>query len=86
MQRLLNHLNHLGRLKGSGPQRRGPCPIHNAPGERTGSFSVNLQTNVFICFSGRCGASGTCIDLWAAIHGLDLDQAARDLARTFGVT
>jgi DNA primase len=85
MQRVLGHLNHLHRLKGSGPRRRGPCPIHAAPGDRNSSFSVDLERNLFICFSAQCRASGTCIDLWAAMHRLDRVDAARDLARTFGI-
>jgi DNA primase len=78
------HLGLLGRLRGSGPQRRWACPIHRADG-RGRTFSVNLQENVFHCFEARCGKQGDVIDLWAALHHLELRDAALDLVRTFNL-
>jgi DNA primase len=46
---------------------------------------VNLETNVFQCFAKECGQKGDVIDLWAAVHGLSLRQAALDLVQTFGL-
>jgi len=46
---------------------------------------VNLDANVFQCFDSRCGHKGDVIDLWAAVHGLSLREAALDLVRTFGL-
>jgi transposase len=83
MEQVLAQLGWLSRLKGSGPQRRGPCPLH-APGDaRNRSFSVNLVKKVFHCFHPPCGAHGNVLDLWAAMHHLPLYQAARHLAETF---
>jgi transposase len=82
MERLLGHLGLAQRLRGSGPQRRCACPIHRGD-NRGRTFSVNLQDNVFTCFDARCGKKGDVIDLWAALHQLDVRAAAIDLIRTF---
>jgi transposase len=82
LERVLDHLGLLGRLRGSGPQRRCACPIHRGDA-RGRTFSVNLQENVFQCFDARCAKRGDVIDLWAAVRGLALREAALDLARTF---
>jgi transposase len=83
MEQVLAHLGCLTRLKGSGSQRRGPCPIHAAKDARHRSFSVNLAKKVFQCFHPPCGAHGNVLDLWAAVHSLPLHEAARHLAETF---
>jgi transposase len=80
----LDQLGLSARLRGSGPQRRGACPLHRGDG-RGRSFSVNLEGNVFQCFDKTCGQKGDVIDLWAALHGLSLREAALDLVRTFGL-
>jgi len=69
-------------LKGRGPQRRGPCPLHGSQ-PRDRSFSVNLSENRFHCFELGCGARGDVIDFWAALHGLSLREAALDLGHRF---
>jgi hypothetical protein len=84
LAQVLDQLGLSTRLRGSGPQRRGPCPLHRGDG-RGRSFSVNLETNVFQCFDKQCGQKGDGIDLWAAVHGLSLREAALDLVRTFGL-
>jgi DNA primase len=68
--------------RGRGPQRRCACPLHRGDG-RGRSFSVNLDDNVFHCFDQSCDRQGDVIDLWAAIHGLSLREAALDLVRRF---
>jgi CHC2 zinc finger/Transposase IS116/IS110/IS902 family len=82
LARVLEHLGLSSRLRGSGPQRRCACPIHRADG-RGRTFSVHLEDNVFHCFDARCGKQGDVIDLWAALHHLDLRAAAIDLVQTF---
>jgi transposase len=82
LARVLEHLGLSARLRGRGPQRRGACPIHRGDG-RGRTFSVNLDDNVFHCFDARCGQQGDVIDLWAALHHLDLRAAAIDLVQTF---
>jgi hypothetical protein len=64
LARVLEHLGLLGRLRGSGSQRRGACPLHRGDG-RSRTFSVNLDDNVFHCFASCCGKEGDVIDLWA---------------------
>jgi transposase len=86
MRDVLDRLGHLDRLTGAGPQRRGPCPVH-APGtRRRRPFSVNLDKHLFRCFDVTCGAQGNVLDLWAAVHGLPLTEAASDLAAAFGLS
>ena len=84
LAQVLDQLGLSARLCGSGPQRRGPCPLHRGDG-RGRSFSVNLESNVFQCFDKKCGQKGDAIDLWAALHGLSLREAGLDLVRTFGL-
>jgi DNA primase len=84
MARVLDQLGLSSRLRGSGPQRRGPCPLHRGDA-RGRSFRVHLTDKVFQCFDKSCGRKGDVIDLWAAVHGFSLRQAALDLVRTFGL-
>jgi transposase len=85
LEQVLAHLGLLGQLHGSGPQRRGPCPVHSHPGDRDRTFSVHLGKNAFRCFQADCGVQGNVLDLWAAIHRLPLYDAALNLAETFGL-
>lgn len=80
---VLEHLGYLDLLRGFGPQRRGPCPLHDPPSEPHRSFSVHLTKGVFRCFHPACQAQGNTLDLWAAYHRLPLGQAAENLAQTF---
>jgi transposase len=82
MTRVLDHLGLTARLRGNGPQRRSPCPIHRGDG-RGRTFSVNLDDNVFQCFDAACGKHGDVIDLWASVNAMSLRAAAIDLVRTF---
>jgi hypothetical protein len=56
MEQVLRHLGHLDCLRGSGPQRRGPCPVHGSSHAGSRSFSVNFEKGVFHCFCPECGA------------------------------
>jgi DNA primase len=85
LEQVLAHLGLLGQLRGGGPQRRGPCPVHSHPGDRERTFSVHLGKGAFRCFQADCGAQGNALDLWAAIHRLPLYDAALHLAETFGL-
>jgi DNA primase len=55
-------------------QVRGPCPVHRPTSRRSRSFSANLKRNAYQCFS--CGSSGNQLDLYAAVTGLSLFDAA----------
>jgi DNA primase len=57
-----------------GHQVRGPCPIHRSASKRSRSFSANLRNNAFHCF--KCGASGNQLDLYGAVRGLTVFDAA----------
>jgi len=83
IEHVLRHLGYLDPLRGPGPQRRGPCPLHDAPSDRHRSFSVHLGKGVFRCFHPECQAQGNTLDLWAAYHRLPVGQAAQSLAKTF---
>jgi putative transposase len=83
MADVLRRLGYLDALRGSGPQRRGPCPLHDPPSERHRSFSVHLGKGVFRCFHPPCQAQGNTLDLWAAYHRLDIGPAATSLAQAF---
>ena len=84
LARVLDQLGLSARLRGTGPQRRCACPLHRGDA-RGRTFSVNLDSNVFQCFAKQCGQKGDVIDLWAAVHGLSLRQAALELVQTFGL-
>ena len=84
LARVLDQLGLLPHLRGSGPQRRGACPIHRGDG-RGRTFSVHLDQGVFRCFDSRCGHQGDVIDLWAGARGLSLREAALDLVRTLAL-
>jgi hypothetical protein len=82
MERVLDQLGVSSRLRGSGAQRKGPCPIHGGDA-RGRTFSVNLGDGVFCCFDKRCGKKGDVIDLWAAVNTMSLREAAIDLVNIF---
>jgi hypothetical protein len=84
LQRLLDHLGLSARLRGSGLQRRGPCPLHRGDA-RGRTFSVHPGEHVFQCFEPSWGRKGDGIDLWASVHGMSLRAAALDLVQTFNL-
>jgi transposase-like protein len=43
LEQVLKPLGYFDVLRGFGPQRRGPCPLHDQPEERFRSFSVNVE-------------------------------------------
>jgi transposase len=87
LARVLEHLRLLDTLRGPSPQLKGPCPLHGQNTDRKPgrTFSVNLDKNVFQCFQPSCARKGDVIDLWAALHGLTLRQAAVELVQKFNL-
>jgi transposase len=85
MEQILAHLGLLSQLRGRGPQRRGPCPLHSHPAAAERTFSVHMGKNIFICFHEECAVQGNALELWAAVHRLPLYEAALHLAETFGL-
>lgn len=84
MEQVLSYLGHFSRLRGSGAERRGPCPLHGSASAKGRSFSVNLKKNVYKCFHAD-GSQGNVIDFWRSLHHLPLYDAAVHLADTFHV-
>ena len=82
---VLAHLGLIDQLRGTGPQRRGPCPLHSHAADREQTFSVDLGKNAFRCSHAECGAQGNVLNLWAAVHRLPMYDAALHLAETFGL-
>jgi DNA primase len=66
-----------------GARLRGPCPIHGDSPPQSRAFSVNLDCHRYRCFC--CHSAGTQLDLWAAVHGLSIYAAARNLCRRLGI-
>jgi DNA primase len=57
-----------------GDQVRGPCPVHRSLSPRGRSFSANLKRHMYQCF--KCGSAGNQLDLYAAVTGLSIFEAA----------
>ncbi len=68
-------------LKRAGRSFKGLCPFHT---ERTPSFTVSPEGNVYHCFG--CGASGDLYDFLMRIEGFDFPEAVEALARRTGFT
>jgi DNA primase len=85
MEQVLRQLGVFAGLRGRGLQLRGPCPVHGQAGAKEQTFSVHLGKGLFQCFQAECGAHGNALDLWAAVQGLPLYEAALHLADTFGL-
>ena len=86
IQELLSHLGYWQLMRGSGEQRRGPCPLHGSTDVNKRDFSIHLRKNIFRCFYPECAQAGNVLDFWAAFHGLALHEAALHLADTFQLT
>jgi transposase InsO family protein len=82
---VLRRLGFDQAMLGSGPQRRGPCPLHERPDSNHRSFSVNLRKNVFQCFHPECAARGNVLDFWTRLRRLPIADAARDMCLRFGI-
>ena len=70
------------KLKKSGKELRGKCPIHQ--GEGTDIFHANREKNIFHCFS--CKARGNVLDFVAAMEKRSVREAAVRLQDWFTVT
>jgi len=67
----------------AGEQVRGQCPVHRPSSAGSRSLSANLKKHTFRCF--KCGAAGNQLDLWMAVTGLPIHEAARELCWSAGV-
>jgi len=67
-------------LRRSGSRYWGLCPFH---GEKTASFQVNEDKQIFYCFG--CGAGGDVFAFRMRQEGLDFPDAVRALGRELGI-
>ena len=81
MEQVLEQL-HFECAGRSGDQLRGPCPVHGSSSPKSRTFSVNLETGRYYCH--KCKSKGNQLELWAAVHGLSIYEAAIDLCRALG--
>lgn len=68
------------RLKQAGATFKGLCPFHN---ERTPSFTVNREKQLFYCFG--CGAGGNVFHFIMKIENLGFREAVQHLAGRAGI-
>jgi DNA primase len=68
-------------LKKTGKNHTGLCPFH---AEKTPSFSVNPDKQIFHCFG--CGAGGDAFKFLEIQEGLNFPEAVRKLAARAGIT
>jgi len=64
------------KLKRSGPQLRGTCPICKSGGDR--AFVITLGKGLYYCF-GTCSKGGDAITMTANVRGCSLREAAEFL-------
>ena len=67
-------------LKKSGSNWFGLCPFH---GEKTASFSVNTEKQIFHCFG--CGAGGSVFNFIMRIENLTFPESVEFLANMAGM-
>jgi DNA primase len=67
-------------LKKAGKNFVGLCPFH---AEKTPSFTVSPEKQIFYCFG--CGAGGNIFSFLMKTDGLAFPEAARSLARRYGI-
>ena len=61
-------------------EQRGACPVHGSRNPaRSDCFSANVADNIWHCF--KCGKGGNALDLWMAVTGQNLYDAAVDLCQ-----
>ena len=67
-------------LKKSGRNFFGLCPFHS---EKSPSFSVNADKQIFHCFG--CSAGGNALSFVMKYHGISFPEAVRMLARKYNI-
>ena len=73
MEMVLKHYGVLDRLKKSGRNLVGCCPIHQGSNPR--QFSVNFEGNMFNCF-GDCKSGGNVLDFVTKMKKISIREAA----------
>ena len=68
---VLDYYGLLGRLEQHDSRLTGPCPLHH--GDNETAFNVNLENNLYYCFTQNHG--GSVIDLIMEIEGISAGMA-----------
>jgi hypothetical protein len=82
LEQVLARYGVLERLRRSGRQLQGRCPIHRGSNSR--QFTVDLRKGLWRCF-GDCDRGGEAIAFVAAMEGSDAAGAASLMADWFGL-
>ena len=69
------------KYKLTGDKLTGLCPFHE---DRNNSFSVDLKTGKWHCFSEDQG--GNFVSFWAEFHGVDTKEAYKQILEKYGVS
>ena len=77
---IVDVISEVVHLKKSGKNFLGLCPFHS---EKTPSFSVSPEKQIFYCFG--CGVGGNIFSFLMKHDGLAFPEAARTLARRYGI-
>jgi DNA primase len=67
-------------LRPAGRNHKGLCPFHD---EKTPSFNVNADRQIFHCFG--CGVGGNCFTFLTRHENLTFPEAVRELGRQVGI-
>lgn len=67
-------------IKVAGDEIRCCCPFHE---EKKPSFSINLETGKYICFSGKCGKKGNLISFISELTGKKYNEVEQELQINF---
>jgi len=67
-------------IKIAGDEIRCCCPFHE---EKKPSFSINLETGKYICFSGKCGKKGNLISFISELTGKKYNEVEQELQINF---
>ena len=68
--------NGVKNIKISGDEIHCCCPFHE---EQNPSFSINLETGKYICFSGKCGKKGNLVSFISQMSGKSYKEVENDL-------
>jgi DNA primase len=82
LTQVLDRYGLLERLRRSGDQLNGACPLHG--GHNPSQFRADLDRNLWICF-GDCHQGGSIIDFVSAKERVGIREAARLIQDWFGV-
>ena len=80
MEMVLDRYGLTAKLKRSGKNLVGCCPIHE--GTNPNQFSVSWERNLFNCF-GDCGSGGNVLDFMARMEKVEVREAAVMLKKWF---